>query len=125
LSLQYNIQKRVLNSDFTLSRTKNANKLEIKEDQGGAILKIKQGEDTILYEIPLKNVIETDIICLKKYRKTDKLIQIIFIEGKQHLRIMRLNVQDNQIDSLNDKICEISSRATWNDDVNRTCADCD
>ena len=113
MSLEYNIQKGVQNGDFIISRTKKATKLEIKEDKGGAILKIKVGEYTVLYEIPLKNVIETGIICLKKYRKTDKLIQIIFIEGKQHLRIMRLNIQDDQIDGLNDKIRELSIRATY------------
>lgn len=109
---KYIIQKRIINTDFLLSKTKKANKLEIKEDQESAIVEDKIAgrpkNDMILYKIPLKDVIETAIIDLKKYRKIDKLIQIIFIEDKQRLRIMRLNIQDDKIKDLEEKIRKLS-----------------
>lgn len=108
MSTKYTIQKRVLNTDFIFSETEKAQTLEIKEDFKDPILQFKLEDDTIIYEIPLRNIIDTEIINLRKYRKVDKLIQIIFMEDKLRLRIMRLNVQDNQIESLSRKIQELT-----------------
>jgi hypothetical protein len=101
---QYNIQERVINTDFIISKIKKARELEFKDDDRGAILQIKQKDGSIVYKIPLKNVMDADIIYLKKYRRSDKLIQIIFTEDEQRLRIIRLNIQDDQIDGLIQKI---------------------
>jgi hypothetical protein len=124
MSTQYTIQKRITNTDFIISKIKKARKLEIKDDKEGAILQIELKDGRIIYEIPLKNVVETDIICLRQYRKTDKLIQIIFTEGKQHLRIMRLNIQDNQIDSLIQKIHELRVKTKDTMQMLKICSRC-
>jgi hypothetical protein len=107
MDTEYIIQKRVLNTDFILSKTKKARKLKIKENEEGAILQIKLKDGSIIYEIPLKNVLEADIIRILKFHRSDKLIQIIFTEDRERLRIMRLNIHDKQIDSLYRKVHEL------------------
>jgi hypothetical protein len=94
------------------SKTKKAQTLEVKEDFKDPMLQFKLEDDTIIYEIPIRNILDTEIINLRKYRKIDKLIQIIFMEDKQRLRIIRLNVQDNQIECLNHKIQELIIKMT-------------
>ena len=94
------------------SKTKKAQTLEVKEDFKDPMLQFKLEDDTIIYEIPIRNILDTEIINLRKYRKIDKLIQIIFMEDKQRLRIIRLNVQDNQIECLNRKIQELIIKMT-------------
>jgi hypothetical protein len=120
MTTSYIIQKRVINTDFLISKTKKARKVTIE----GANLEIKLKNDKPVCTICLKNVIETDIIYLKKYRKTDKLIQIIFVEDKEKLRIMRLNIQDDQIDNLNHKIHELSVREIDGIKMLKICSHC-
>jgi hypothetical protein len=62
------------------------------------------------YEIPLNNILEAEIIYQKNINKTDLLMQIIFLESNQRLRIARINIQDDQIRKLRDKVRELCVR---------------
>lgn len=105
------IQKRTRNSDFQLSRIKKARILEIGVNKEGNILQFRPKDcEKPTYEIPLNNILEAEIIYQKNINKTDLLMQIIFLESNQRLRIARINIQDDQIRKLRDKVRELCVR---------------
>lgn len=110
MAIEYNLDRRVINADFITSKMKKANKLIIRYDAKGSLLAIKGKDGNTLYEIPLENIKDVNVISQRQYQERDKLIQIVFVEGKQRTRIIRINIRDQEIDDLICKINELRKR---------------
>lgn len=128
MTIEYNLDRRVINADFITSKMKKADKLIIRYNAKGSILEIKGKDDkgkddSVLYEIPLENIKGMNIISQRQFQERDKLIQVVFVEGKQHTRIIRVNIRDQEIDGLICKINELRRRDK-DDQLLKICSGC-
>ena len=46
-----------------------------------------------LNQIPLENIKKAEVICQRQYQKTDRLIQNVFVDERQRLQILRLDIR--------------------------------
>jgi ribosomal protein L40E len=123
MTIEYELEKKVMNADFITSKMKNANKLIIRYDPEGSILEIKSKNDYVIYEIPLENIKDAYVVYQRRYQDRDKLIQIVFTEGTEHIRIIRVNIRDSEIDGLIHKINELKRKDKEGTPL-KICSDC-
>ena len=102
--MEYILKKKYINSDFINTRIKKAKSIIIKENEiPKIIVREKEKENTII-EIAIDDIINVSIINQKQYRKTDKLIQLVYTNDSKKIKIIRLNIQDQQIEEFINEI---------------------
>jgi hypothetical protein len=126
---QYTIEKKIINTDFFISRIRNAREIVIRLRDQRYILEFISEANDILYQIPLESIEEIHLSYQRLGRlskREDKLIQIVFTDEALRLRTIRVNIQDDQIDDLLNQIRKLKRNLTHDTKhvYDRFCAHC-
>ncbi len=119
--MEYNLEKKYINSDFTTAEIRKAKSIVIKEIEN-PIISIKEKEKAIL-NIPIVDIIDITTINQRQYKKTDRLIQVIYIGNRQKLKIISLNIIDNQIEAFINNIRKLKQHTSVESNI-KTCFKC-
>jgi len=134
----YVLHNKFFNKDFIPSEIANAKKIVIHKDKNHAFLQVF-GKDlkkkcNIILQIPLESIKDTSIITQRQYRQKDKLIQIVYKEKTQsvgtaeeikkpyfqpqRLRIIRLDIVDDKVQKVYNKINQLRLQEQLRDSKN-------
>jgi hypothetical protein len=119
--MKYDLGNKYKNKDFQI---KGAKEIIIREDKDFPFIEVVSKEKNCLMKIPLQDVEHLETVTQRQYLGKDTLIEIIFTMEARRLRIIRLDVDDSEVQDAFDIIKKLTISSHKNMPKLQGCSEC-